>query len=563
MQLINHFHSITQPIARLINSTPFLTRRNKKTSSLNLTLEDQQRLAFPAIAAGLALCIFILIAAFRPGLPLVNRQVNIGIGLAGILYIILTFFIILPKLEPARNNLHRISVFLNAALIAIPILLQPYLLDGFVPLAITILMVSSAVLAGRWPTYLFVLLTTTVQILLELSGFTEFTSSTWLTTLFVLIVTVLVTETITIMKKAISIQLQRLETLNRIARDLSSSLEMHQVIALVSNAIQTTLDADTYYLGLMNGETIRLELLYDDGDFFTNTEIDLDNSLAGWVVANGEPLLLKNVTSEARERLGIKVSTIGQPKLSHSWMGVPLEASGRVFGVVAVASYMRNQYSQSDLELLQNVTQQAAMALDNAAHHAVVEDQSRKDTLTATINHGAFINTLASEISDAKISGQPLSLIMLDIDKFKVYNDNYGHLVGDQVLIALCDAVRLNIKCTDSIGRWGGEEFIIALPRANASQAIQVANRIRRAIGEISLFSRDQVPIPAPTICQGISVFPEEANEIVALIDLADQRLYEAKERGRNQIEPEQADCRSVEEPAVIQFREDSYSRLN
>jgi len=152
---------------------------------------------------------------------------------------------------------------------------------------------------------------------------------------------------------------------------------------------------------------------------------------------------------------------------------------------------------------------------------------------------------------------------MLDIDKFKVYNDNYGHLVGDQVLIALCDAVRQNIKCTDSIGRWGGEEFIIALPRANASQAIQVANRIRRAIGEISLFSRDQVPIPAPTICQGISVFPEEANEIVALIDLADQRLYEAKERGRNQIEPEQADCRSIEEPSVLQFREDNFSSLN
>ncbi|HWQ04941.1 MAG TPA: sensor domain-containing diguanylate cyclase [Longilinea sp.] len=480
------------------------------------------------------------------------------------MYIILTFFIILPQLEPAKQNIYRISVFLNAALITIPILFQSYMLNGFVPLAITILMVSSAVLAGRWPTYLFVLMTTGVQILLERTGFIEFSSSTWLTTLFILIVTALVTETITIMKKAISIQLQRLETLNRIARDLSSSLEMHQVIALVSNAIQTTLDADTYYLGLMNGDSsIRLELLYDDGDFFTNTEIDLDNSLAGWVVSNGEALLLRNVTSEAREKLGIRVSTIGQPKLSHSWMGVPLEASGRVFGVVAVASYLRNQYSQSDLELLQNVTQQAAMALDNAAHHAVVEDQSRKDTLTSTINHGAFINTLASEIADAKTSGQPLSLIMLDIDKFKIYNDNFGHLVGDQVLIALCDAIRQNIKCTDSIGRWGGEEFIIALPRANAAQAIQVANRIRRAIGEISLFSRDQVPVPAPTICQGISVFPEEADEIVALIDLADQRLYEAKERGRNQIEPEQSTCHAINEPVIIQYSEDSFSSLN
>ncbi len=535
MKLIDHVHSFT----RLYRSVSVFNRNPRSLSSLNLTLEDQQRLAFPAIFVGIALCLFLLVSSLRPGMPLIDRQVNIGVGLGGLLYIVLAFFIILPFFGPSHPAVHNASVLVNAGLISIPILLQPYLIEGVVPVAIATLMVSSAVLAGRWPTYLFILLTTALQMLLGPTGFDGLNSSTWLTCVFLIILTVLVTETITIMKKAISIQFHRLETLNRVAHSLSSSLEMHQVIGLVSNAIQTTLDADTYYLGLMRNNVIWLELLYDDGEFFPSTEVQLDNSLAGWVVTQGKPLLLRNVTTEAREKLGIRVTTIGQPKLSHSWIGVPLEASGRIIGIVAVASYLKNQFSHSDLELLQNVTQQAAMALDNAAHHAEVEDQSRRDTLTSTLNHGAFLKAVDHELLDAKVTNQPLSLIMLDIDKFKEYNDHFGHLVGDQVLIALCETIRQNIKNTDIIGRWGGEEFVIALPRANTAQAIQVANRIRRAIGEISLFSRDQKPIPAPTICQGIALFPREAGDNIALIDLADQRLYEAKERGRNQIEPD------------------------
>jgi diguanylate cyclase (GGDEF)-like protein len=517
----------------------FLRRKPRNLSSLNLSAEDQQRLAFPAIFVGLALCLYLLISSLFPGLPLINRRVNIGIGLTGMLYIVLAFFIILPYFKPTNPILQNLSVFFNAAIVTIPIFLQSYLSNGVLLIAITILMVSSAVLAGRWPTYFFILLTTAIHFFLGRLFSINNLSDVGFEIIFTVIVTILVTETITMMKQAISIQIQRLETLNRIAHDLSSSLEMHQVINLVSNAIQTILDADTYYLGLMQEDTLKLELLYDEGEFFPNVEMYLENSLAGWVITNARPLLMRDVTAEAREKLNIKVSTIGKPKVSHSWMGVPLEASGRIFGVVAVASYLKNQFAQSDLELLQNVTQQAAMALDNASHHSQVEDQSRRDTLTATLNHGAFLKALAYEISTAKSTGQSLGLIMLDIDKFKDYNDHFGHLVGDQVLVAICDAIRLNIKGSDLIGRWGGEEFVIALPQATGAQAIQVANRIRHVIGEIALLNRDQKPIPAPTICQGIAMFPQEASDTIGLIDLADQRLYEAKDKGQNQIEPE------------------------
>lgn len=534
MRLIDHLHSLR----RLFRSSSFFNRNPGNLSALNLSSEDQQRLAFPAVFVGLVLCLYLLFSALLPDLPIMSRRVNIGLGLAGLLYIVLSFFVILPYFKPSNRILPRVSVLINAMLIALPTLLHPYMADGILEIAVITLMVSSAVLAGRWPTYLFVFFTALLQIAMGRFFSFDGNHNFWLGNALILVVTVLVTETVTIMKQAISIQINRLETLNRIAHDLSSSLEMHQVINLVSNAIQSTLDADTYYLGLMHDDILKLELLYDEGEFFPNAEMQLDNTLAGWVINHGSPMLMRDVTAEAREKLNIKVTTIGQPKVSHSWMGVPLEASGRIFGVVAVASYVKNQFAQSDLELLQNVTQQAAMALDNAAHHSEVEDQSRRDTLTATLNHGAFLNTLARELMEAKVDDQPLCLIMLDIDKFKTYNDHFGHLVGDQVLVAICDAIRQNIKGSDHIGRWGGEEFVIALPHATGTQALQVANRIRRAIGEIFLLSRDQKPIPAPTICQGIALFPVEAGDNIALIDLADQRLYVAKEHGKNQIEP-------------------------
>jgi diguanylate cyclase (GGDEF)-like protein len=133
---------------------------------------------------------------------------------------------------------------------------------------------------------------------------------------------------------------------------------------------------------------------------------------------------------------------------------------------------------------------------------------------------------------------QQLSVIMLDIDFFKQYNDAYGHLAGDEILTKLCDTIRCHIKRADAVGRWGGEEFAISLPNTSGAQAMQVADRIRETMAGMNLQGQNQETIPVPTVSQGIAVFPSEADEIFKLIDLADHRLYIAKERGRNQIEP-------------------------
>ncbi|MEP6894993.1 MAG: sensor domain-containing diguanylate cyclase, partial [Chloroflexota bacterium] len=221
------------------------------------------------------------------------------------------------------------------------------------------------------------------------------------------------------------------------------------------------------------------------------------------------------------------------------WIGVPLKAAN-VNGIMALASYKPNAFDLADLELLSSLAQHVTLALDNTIRHAQVEEQARLDTLTGVYNHGHFLIRLTEQAKAASLNQMPLSLIMLDIDYFKQFNDTYGHLVGDRILTSLCTVIKQHIKDGDTVGRWGGEEFIISLPNTTGDQAIQVAKRISKTMAKIRVEDRDHMTIPVPTVSQGIAMLPNEVDEIYRLIDLADRRLYVAKERGRNQIEPDE-----------------------
>ena len=186
------------------------------------------------------------------------------------------------------------------------------------------------------------------------------------------------------------------------------------------------------------------------------------------------------------------------------------------------------------------MAQRTAQALDTAAEHEQLAYRAKLDSLTGVYNHGAFLRVLEEQASLASNTGNSLGLIMLDIDHFKNYNDTYGHQVGDEILTAMCKCMMRHIKKTDSVGRWGGEEFVIALPNATAPQLFDIATRVRQALSEIRIGEHGQHGIPAPTVSQGLAIFPHEAASLVELIHLADQRLYLAKARGRNGIEPAQ-----------------------
>lgn len=326
--------------------------------------------------------------------------------------------------------------------------------------------------------------------------------------------------------------INRLEIINEFSRQINSSLDTGQVFSLLETIFQRTLEADTYFIGVLQDCRLELKLFLDEGENFSGMQIDPNGTLSGWVIENERELFLPDLRGDLSLG-GVKEIVVGREKSNLSWMGVPLSGN-HIKGVMAIASYRPNAFHRSDLELMNNMARHAALALDNSYRHAEVEEQSHLDSLTGVYNHGYFLHMLRQHIAVHR----PLALIMLDIDYFKQYNDNYGHIRGDQILMVICATIRQHIKRTDFVGRWGGEEFAIGLPGANGRQAYEVAVRIHQSLAASMLngsgFSKELMP----TASQGIAQFPEEAGETMQLVDLADHRLYIAKERGRNQIEP-------------------------
>jgi diguanylate cyclase (GGDEF)-like protein len=351
-----------------------------------------------------------------------------------------------------------------------------------------------------------------------------------------LMIGVILTETISRLTRIMRARIERLEIINDFARQIGASLEADEVIEIVNNALQKAIRADSYYLGSMDGDQLHLKLLYDDGEYFSGMKLPIEGSLSGWVIEHSQPLFMPDMRQET-DLEGVRLIIVGQERTSLSWMGVPM-ITPHIRGILAVASYQPNAFSRTDMELLETLGQQAALALSNAYHHNEVERQARLDSLTQVYNHGYFLKVLEKEAAIAQQTSQRLGLIMLDIDYFKQYNDSYGHLAGDLVLVSITQIITNHIHESDAVGRWGGEEFAVLFPATSGPQVYQIARRIQKKVNQMNLSTPDGRQLPLPTVSQGIAVYPDETDQVMSLIDLADQRLYIAKQRGRNQIEP-------------------------
>lgn len=333
-------------------------------------------------------------------------------------------------------------------------------------------------------------------------------------------------------------QAEKLAALNHVAQAIGSTIELDRVLNLIYEELSHIIATDTYYVALYDAadNAWDMQVLIDEGQRFPPARHHAGYGLASLVLKNREPLLIRHLSVES-SRLPFQTMTVGQNKLSESWLGVPLMIREEFIGVLALGSYQPNAFDEQDVAFMGNVARQAAMCIDNARHHAQVEEQARRDSLTGVYNHGSLLEFLQDRIERARVDGRPLSLVMLDIDHFKDYNDRYGHALGDQVLRLIVQAVRAHVKRTDIVGRWGGEEFAIALVGASSQQASRVAERVRKTLSELSLTDREGRPLPKPTVSQGIAAFPEHASGPDELVDCADRALYQAKSRGRDQIQ--------------------------
>ncbi len=215
---------------------------------------------------------------------------------------------------------------------------------------------------------------------------------------------------------------------------------------------------------------------------------------------------------------------------------MPITMHGCLKGVLAVFDPAKKGFTPREENLLHQYIGQVAVAWDNAMLHHKVQEMATRDGLTGLHNYRYFQDYLSQTIGHTKQNGQPLSLILMDVDHFKDYNDHYGHIVGDEVLKQVAGILMTRIPPTNLIARYGGDEFIVIASQTPKGQALLLSEKIAHAIEQHPFSFQDQRLETQMTVSIGIAELPEDAVDGRGLIQKADQALYRAKREGRHRV---------------------------
>jgi diguanylate cyclase (GGDEF)-like protein len=346
----------------------------------------------------------------------------------------------------------------------------------------------------------------------------------------------------------------RREILYSATKAIAASLDREQLYEAIYSAVKQVMPCDDFIIDGYDSTTNEIIGLYDleriDGRIYP-LPYYADHGLAGLTVQTGQSHIFNS--AEEIEASGIQFVLTGEQGHTQSIVAVPLLLSGKVHGMISAQSHRPKAYKDEDIQLLEMLAAHAAIALENARLFSAMQEIADKDPLTnLMLNRRKFYELAEREFARAKRYPQSLSVMMMDVDHFKNFNDQFGHKVGDLILKMIAQVCTQNVRSVDIIGRHGGEEFIILFPSTSAKNAAEIAERIRRQVAEANLKEDDLKEvsqffhtvngeiIPSEslhvTVSIGVAELDETYKSIDALVDHADRAMYLAKNEGRNRV---------------------------
>jgi diguanylate cyclase (GGDEF)-like protein len=254
----------------------------------------------------------------------------------------------------------------------------------------------------------------------------------------------------------------------------------------------------------------------------------IDNRLFQEMHRRGQPIIISDASVDKRFE--------GWGNVTHirGWIGIPLLAMGKAIGCLTIDSSEINAYDVADAALVQSFANEAAIAIEKARLFQQVQQLAVTDPLTGLYNRRYFFDVGQKEYRRALRTHRPLSIILLDVDHFKSFNDTYGHLVGDRVLIAMARQCQLAVRELDIVARYGGEEFVIMLPETGIEAACSVAERIREVLAQMTIDIGERAVWVSVSF--GVAEADEDCEDLETLFQRADKALYVTKATGRGRI---------------------------
>src|SRR3989339_454315 len=323
----------------------------------------------------------------------------------------------------------------------------------------------------------------------------------------------------------------KLELLLGLNEKVNSFKEMETLVNFVVDEISNILQAKRVSLMKFDDKKNELYIIGSVGiedEYFRSVRVRLGDPIVGIVAEERKPLLIKNIEYESKFQRAKKLSYMGR-----SFIIVPILNDKKLIGAINVADKMpvhgrEVSFDETDLKIVCAIGREVAVALENVELYKELNLLTVTDPLTHIYNYRKFSDSLEFEFKRLRRSKGTLCIMMMDVDKFKSYNDTYGHLEGDALLSGLGEILKSSLRETDVVCRYAGDEFCIVLPDSERSGAKKAAEKIKDTV-ESYPFKRKV------TISLGVAQY-EPGIEQKELIRRADKALYESKHKGRNQV---------------------------
>lgn len=322
-------------------------------------------------------------------------------------------------------------------------------------------------------------------------------------------------------------QADELNALKNLSLNLTSSLDLQTVLDMVvTEAMRLVKHARNAHIFLYSHGKLNFGAsLNAAGEKNQPVAMPRKNGLSYFVANRGEKLIIEDMINHP-------IYKDAPRDWSGSIIGVPLKFKDSIVGVMSLSRSTTGGFTRAELRLIELLADQAAVAISNASLHKLVAEQANTDLLTGLPNRRALEDRLQEEIRYAKRMGSQFSVVMMDLDGFKAVNDQYGHAVGDQVLNAIATHLASNVRPTDFLARYGGDELTLLIRDGGLDIAKTVTTKIVELIKGFEFSFPDGRKIELG-ITAGIAVYPIHARNAGDLVRAADASLYQGKKYNR------------------------------
>lgn len=322
---------------------------------------------------------------------------------------------------------------------------------------------------------------------------------------------------------------EQLTALHGLTKAVNNTLDIQQVLTAAAEHTQHALQADAVVLHVRDDSQAEQKA----DDFLPVAHVrGLEAHPEAMERLRQQPVLdTVQIVSMSlpitNEATGTESTPTHVETMSH-WLRAPLSWQGLTIGMISVLRW-KNGFGSTDAVMLESIGVEVGAAFENARQFAVALEAADHDSVTGLLNHRAVHQRLEAEFSRAKRQQSSLSVIMMDLNNFKLFNDTYGHPVGDQVLKRVAHVLETECRKFDILARYGGDEFIALLPDTDEPLAMVVAQRLRDRMGQEGFKgSGDERTIPV-TLSFGVATYPDDGNHRHELLTIADANLYAAK----------------------------------